>query len=72
MNATPANQEMIDGYNDGRNADSPESSANRSESYRHGFLAVRADLLGPQKAHGLSFDEMTKRAEASMQADAIK
>lgn len=65
----PANQEMIEGYNDGRNADSPEPNANRSQSYRHGFLAGRADLLGPKKAHGLSFDEMTSRADKAMDAD---
>lgn len=67
--ARPANQEMIDGYNDGRKADSPEPNANRSRSYRHGFLAGRGDLLGPHKAHGLSCDEILLRAEAAMQAD---
>lgn len=41
-----ANQEMIDGYFDGRDAFSPEPSGNRSFSYRHGFANGRDDLNG--------------------------
>lgn len=35
---------MLDGYLDGRQPDSPEPSANRSASYRHGFANGRDDL----------------------------
>jgi hypothetical protein len=35
--------EMQDGYADGRKPDSPEPSANRSASYRHGFQMGRND-----------------------------
>ncbi|WP_076866144.1 hypothetical protein [Bradyrhizobium mercantei] len=36
--------EMTEGYLDGRKEDSPEPSANRSQSYRHGFANGRDDL----------------------------
>lgn len=35
--------EMIDGYRDGMDPDSPPPSANRSASYRHGFANGRDD-----------------------------
>jgi hypothetical protein len=35
--------EMVEGYLDGRNLNSPEPSANRSASYRHGFANGRDD-----------------------------
>jgi hypothetical protein len=41
---TWAEQEMLEGYRDGLNADSPEPSDNRSASYRHGFQSGRNDL----------------------------
>lgn len=41
-----ANDEMLEGYRDGRNLDNPEPSDNRSHSYRHGFANGRADKLG--------------------------
>lgn len=62
-----ANQEMIDGYLDGRDINSPEPSENRSRSYRHGFLAGRSDLHGPTR----SFSEMVEMADAAMAADAM-
>ena len=67
MDRRPANQEMIGGYLDGRDPDSPEPSANRSHSYRHGFIAGRADL-NQECQH--SFDQMQKMADAAMDADA--
>jgi hypothetical protein len=36
--------EMVEGYLDGRKADNPEPSANRSNFYRHGFANGRDDL----------------------------
>lgn len=38
-----ADAEMIAGYRDGLDPDSPEPSANRSASYRHGFANGRDD-----------------------------
>ena len=39
-------EEMLEGYRDGRNPDNPEPSDNRSYSYRHGFANGRADKNG--------------------------
>ncbi len=39
-----AETEMVEGYLDGRIADNPEPSANRSAAYRHGFRSGRDDL----------------------------
>lgn len=39
-----AEDEMLEGYMDGRVADNPEPSSNRSEAYRHGFQSGRDDL----------------------------
>lgn len=46
MNADAAEAEMTEGYRDGFNPDSPEPSANRSQSYRHGFRNGRTDRVG--------------------------
>jgi hypothetical protein len=35
--------EIVEGYRDGLNPDSPEPSANRSHSYRHSFANGRDD-----------------------------
>lgn len=47
---TGADDDMLEGYNDGRNPDSPEPSANRSASYRHGFANGRDDLARKPRA----------------------
>lgn len=39
-----ANDEMVEGYLDGRDSNAPEPSGNRSRSYRHGFQSGRDDL----------------------------
>ncbi|MGW1422675.1 hypothetical protein ACWAT4_21475 [Bradyrhizobium manausense] len=39
----PANADMIEGFNDGYDLTAPEPSANRSRSYRHGFMCGRID-----------------------------
>lgn len=36
-----AEDEMVEGYRDGRSADNPEPSGNRSRAYRHGFQSGR-------------------------------
>ena len=38
--------EMAEGYRDGYDLDSPEPSANRTASYRHGFECGRSDRAG--------------------------
>lgn len=38
--------DMVDGYRDGFDLNSPEPSDNRSHSYRHGFKNGRADRSG--------------------------
>lgn len=42
--------EMLEGYRDGLNPDSPEPSANRSHSYRHGFANGRDDRRGKSRS----------------------
>lgn len=66
MEIRPANDEMVEGYMDGRNPDNPEPSANRSASYRHGFGSGRADLGAPPRG---TFNEVLKMAEDAMNAD---
>jgi hypothetical protein len=39
----PANDEMVQGFRDGYDLTAPEPSANRSASYRHGFMCGRID-----------------------------
>jgi hypothetical protein len=39
----PANADMIEGFRDGYDLTAPEPSANRSASYRHGFMCGRID-----------------------------
>jgi hypothetical protein len=39
-----ADDEMVEGYRDGRDANNPEPNANRSKAYRHGFQSGRDDL----------------------------
>lgn len=38
-----AEDEMLEGYMDGLDLNSPEPSSNRSHSYRHGFANARDD-----------------------------
>jgi hypothetical protein len=39
----PANDELVQGFRDGYDLTAPEPSANRSASYRHGFMCGRID-----------------------------
>lgn len=43
------NDEMVRGFLDGYDPDTPEPSANRSASYRHGFANGRDDLRGESR-----------------------
>lgn len=45
-----AEQEMIDGYRDGLDLDSPPPSSNRTASYRHGFANGRDDRASNPRA----------------------
>jgi hypothetical protein len=45
-----AEDEMVEGYRDGRDPDAPEPSDNRSRAYRHGFQSGRDDLSGKPSA----------------------
>ena len=64
-----ANAEMIDGFRDGYDLSAPEPSANRSASYRHGFMCGRNDKHpGPLRA-GYSYDELVRMANEAMDAD---
>lgn len=63
-----AEKEMFDGYLDGFDLVAPEPSANRSNSYRHGFANGRADRTGVPR-EGMSFDDLKAAAESSILAD---
>lgn len=54
-----AEDEMVEGYMDGRNPDNPEPSGNRSEAYRHGFQSGRDDL-----SHKPSAPAIVRRRQA--------
>lgn len=62
----PANAEMIAGYIDGFDLNSPEPSENRSASYRHGFKNGRADKTGKTWA---PFEEVSRLADLAMAED---
>lgn len=62
----PANEEMIQGYVDGADPNSPEPSTNRSNSYRHGFANGRSDRAKKSRA---SYDELIRMADEAMDAD---
>jgi hypothetical protein len=63
-----ANDDMLEGYRDGRNLDNPEPSDNRSHSYRHGFTNGRADILG--KSAFPTAQAARATANAAMKKDA--
>jgi hypothetical protein len=57
---TPANADMVEGYLDGFDPSSPEPSANRSRSYRHGFANGRDDRRNSPRA---SAAELRRQAD---------
>ena len=65
---TWAQDEMVAGYFDGRIPDSPEPSANRSRSYRHGFQSGRDDLARKPSA---PYDVRRKQAEEVLAAESL-
>lgn len=61
-----ANDQMVEGYRDGLDLDSPEPSANRSASYRHGFANGRDDRRGKPRD---SCENLIKQANLAMLLD---
>lgn len=64
-----ANDEMIAGYLDGLDIDSPEPSENRSHSYRHGFANGRDDRMGEARS---SAQALRDQADEAMGKDAAR
>lgn len=62
-----AEDEMVEGYRDGFDANAPTASSNRSRSYLHGFANGRADRA--RKARGVA-DELRRKAAVAMAIDA--
>ncbi len=67
MVGIPANEDMVQGFMDGYDLTAPEPSANRSESYRHGFANGRADKTG--KPRGFTAAQLEVMADAAMLMD---
>lgn len=67
-NERTANADMIEGFMDGYDLNSPEPSANRSASYRHGFMVGRIDRT-PELWGTRSASELREMADAAMEAD---
>ena len=63
-----ANDEMLQGFLDGYDLNAPEPSANRSASYRHGFMVGRIDKT-PEIWGKRSADELRRMADEAMKAD---
>lgn len=61
-----ANDDMIDGYKDGRDLNAPEPSTNRSRSYRRGFSVGRAEKENRRLG---SFEQVTYMADEAMRLD---
>lgn len=71
--SVPANQDMIDGYMDGRKdgrLEFPESLSNRGRAYRHGWLSGLADRTGRHLA-GKTRAEIEVAADRAMQEDRL-
>jgi hypothetical protein len=64
-----ANADMLEGYHDGLDLSSPEPSANRSHSYRHGFANGRSDRTGILTG---TTEEVLRRGIAAVAADAAR
>jgi hypothetical protein len=62
----PANDDMVQGYRDGFDLNSPKPSSNRSYSYRHGFKNGRADKTGTRWN---SFQELVRLGDEVMMID---
>jgi len=64
----PANADMVEGFRDGYDLTAPEPSANRSASYRHGFMCGRLDQSNGEGSPG--YEALKRMAEEAMDADA--
>lgn len=62
---------MIEGFRDGYDLTAPEPSANRSASYRHGFMVGRLDKT-PAAWGKHSAGELGRLADAAMNEDDVK
>lgn len=62
--------DMANGYLDGRDKDAPEPNANRSHSYRHGFMVGRNELKKPFKPLG-PFEQVEAWANEALQKDMV-
>ena len=65
----PANDDIVDGYMDGYDMTAPEPSANRSASYRHGFMVGRGEKTGDFAGN---YIDLNRAADAAMDADDIR
>lgn len=65
----PANDEMVQGYMDGYDLTAPEPSANRSASYRHGFMVGRGEKTG---ALAGTFQSLGRAADVAMAEDDVR
>lgn len=54
--------DMVEGYIDGLNPDSPNPSDNRSHSYRHGFANGRDDLAKKPRAAAATLRTLAQEA----------
>lgn len=61
---TDTESDMLDGYRDGRDPNSPQPSANRSASYRHGFANGRDDLASSPRASAGALRDAAAAAQA--------
>jgi hypothetical protein len=67
----PANADMIEGFRDGYDLTAPEPSANRSASYRHGFMVGRLDKT-PAAWDKHSTGELERLADEAMDTDILQ
>lgn len=63
----PANADMVQGYMDGYDLNAPEPSANRSHSYRHGFMVGRAEKTNGKPA--APWQKLAELADEAMAKD---
>jgi hypothetical protein len=63
-----ANSDMIEGFRDGYDLTAPDPSANRSASYRHGFMVGRLDKT-PSDWSKYTHHELSRMADKAMEAD---
>lgn len=60
---------MVQGYMDGYDLTAPEPSANRSNSYRHGFMVGRGEKT---RDYAGNYMDLNRAADAAMDADDVR